>query len=171
MEFEPMLTPREKIPSTGKCPQRRIELRRCGQRAQTLPMSYSGPVSVFIALCLSLTCTGCPWMVSQLCPCSGLIFLVTDLDRLCLSRLVVSVFKPHYTYCLSSLPAPYKVTQMFHMCHCFKNIILILTWAGHSWQGHLVVSSFFFFFFVCVPSYISGVHHFFGVIFAYVTVF
>ena len=25
MEFEPMLTPREKIPSTGKCPQRRIE--------------------------------------------------------------------------------------------------------------------------------------------------
>ena len=25
MEFEPMLTPREKIPSTGKFPQRRIE--------------------------------------------------------------------------------------------------------------------------------------------------
>ena len=43
MEFEPMLTPREKIPCTENVPRGGSNPRRCGQRAQTLPTSYSGP--------------------------------------------------------------------------------------------------------------------------------
>ena len=42
MEFEPMLTPREKSPLPENFP-RGSNPRRCGQRAQTLPTSYSGP--------------------------------------------------------------------------------------------------------------------------------
>ena len=43
MEFEPMLTPREKSPLPENFPRGGSNLRRCGQRAQTLPTSYSGP--------------------------------------------------------------------------------------------------------------------------------
>ena len=42
MEFEPMLTPREKIPSTG-CPQRSIEPATLWQRAQALPTELFRP--------------------------------------------------------------------------------------------------------------------------------
>ena len=43
MEFEPMLTPREKSPLPENFPIGGSNPRRCGQRAQTLPTSYSGP--------------------------------------------------------------------------------------------------------------------------------
>ena len=43
MECEPMLTPREKSPLPGNFPRGGSNPRRCGQQAQTLPMSYSGP--------------------------------------------------------------------------------------------------------------------------------
>ena len=43
MEFEPMLTPREKSPLSENFPRGGSNPRRCGQRAQTLPTSYSGP--------------------------------------------------------------------------------------------------------------------------------
>ena len=43
MEFEPMLTPREKSPLPESFPRGGSNPRRCGQRAQTLPTSYSGP--------------------------------------------------------------------------------------------------------------------------------
>ena len=43
MEFEPMLTPREKSPLPENFTRGGSNLQRCGQRAQTLPTSYSGP--------------------------------------------------------------------------------------------------------------------------------
>ena len=43
MEFEPMLTPREKSPLPEKFPRGGSNPRHCGQRAQILPTSYSGP--------------------------------------------------------------------------------------------------------------------------------
>ena len=42
MEFEPMLTPREKSPLPENFPRGGSNPRCCGQRAQTLPTSYSG---------------------------------------------------------------------------------------------------------------------------------
>ena len=44
MEFEPMLTPREKSPLPEDFPRGGSNPRPCGQRAQTLPTSYSGPL-------------------------------------------------------------------------------------------------------------------------------
>ena len=46
MEFEPMLTPREKSPLPENFPRGGSNLWHCGQRAQTLPMSYSSPHSM-----------------------------------------------------------------------------------------------------------------------------
>ena len=43
MEFEPKLTPREKSPLPENFPRGGSNPRCCGQRAQTLPTSYSGP--------------------------------------------------------------------------------------------------------------------------------
>ena len=43
MEFEPMLTPGEKSPLPENFPRGGSNPRHCGQRAQTLPTSYSGP--------------------------------------------------------------------------------------------------------------------------------
>ena len=43
MEFEPMLTPREKSPLPENFPRGGSNPRRCGQRAQTLRTSYSCP--------------------------------------------------------------------------------------------------------------------------------
>ena len=43
MEFEPMLTPREKSPLPENFPRGGLNPQRCGQRAQTPPTSYSGP--------------------------------------------------------------------------------------------------------------------------------
>ena len=43
MEFEPMLTPREKSPLPENFPRGGSNPQRCGQWAQTLPTSYSGP--------------------------------------------------------------------------------------------------------------------------------
>ena len=45
MEFEPMLTPREKSPLPENFLRGGSNPRRCGQRAQTLPTSYSGPLN------------------------------------------------------------------------------------------------------------------------------
>ena len=47
MEFEPMLTPREKSPLLENVPRGGSNPRRCGQRAQTLPTElFRPPVSV-----------------------------------------------------------------------------------------------------------------------------
>ena len=43
MEFEPMLSPREKSPLPENIPRGGSNPWRCGQRVQTLPTSYSGP--------------------------------------------------------------------------------------------------------------------------------
>ena len=43
MEFEPMLTPREKSHLPENFPRGESNPRSCGQRVQTLPTSYSGP--------------------------------------------------------------------------------------------------------------------------------
>ena len=43
MEFEPKLTPREKSPVLENFLRGGSNLRHCGQRAQILPTSYSGP--------------------------------------------------------------------------------------------------------------------------------
>ena len=43
MEFEPMLTPREKSPLPENVPRGGSNLRRCGQRAQALPTELFRP--------------------------------------------------------------------------------------------------------------------------------
>ena len=48
MEFEPMLTPREISPLPEHFPRGGSNPRRCGQRAQTLPTSYSGPFKMLL---------------------------------------------------------------------------------------------------------------------------
>ena len=48
MEFESMLTPREKSPPPENVPRGGSNPRCCGQRAQALPSSYSGPDLVYI---------------------------------------------------------------------------------------------------------------------------
>ena len=44
MEFEPMLTPREKSPLPENVPKGGSNLRRCGQRAQALPTELFRPM-------------------------------------------------------------------------------------------------------------------------------
>ena len=69
LEFEPMLTPREKSPLRENFPRGGSNPRRCGQRAQTLPTSYSGPqpLSLFheveqsLYVCLQFTGSGVSW--------------------------------------------------------------------------------------------------------------
>ena len=46
MEFEPMLTPREKSPIPENLPRGGLNPRHCGQRAQTLLTSYSGTPAI-----------------------------------------------------------------------------------------------------------------------------
>ena len=58
MEFEPMLTPREKSPLPENVPRGGSNPRRCGQRAQALPTSYSGPSMVLITVITFFTVTG-----------------------------------------------------------------------------------------------------------------
>ena len=53
MEFEPMLTPREKSPLPENFPRGGSNPRRCGQRAQTLPTSYSGPLKQIIIIIIA----------------------------------------------------------------------------------------------------------------------
>ena len=51
MEFdEPMLTPREKSPLPENFPREGSNPQRCGQPAQALPTSYSGPVPILKSL-------------------------------------------------------------------------------------------------------------------------
>ena len=47
MEFEPMLTPRGKIPSTENVPRGGSNPRRCGQRAQALPTELFRPQTAY----------------------------------------------------------------------------------------------------------------------------
>ena len=58
VEFEPMLTPRDKSPLPENVPRRGSNPQRCGQRAQTLPTSYSGPWHGDKALASSATDLG-----------------------------------------------------------------------------------------------------------------
>ena len=63
MEFEPMSTPREKFPLPENFPRGGSNPRRCGQRAQTLPTSYSGPPYVAIERGDTLPTPGiCCWL-------------------------------------------------------------------------------------------------------------
>ena len=96
MEFEPMLTPREKFPVPENSPRGGSNPRRFGQRAQTLPMSYSSPLCVssdFIVRCQlvifrrflpeefpSMTCavgskSQCIWMILFFKTCRGFVLL------------------------------------------------------------------------------------------------
>ena len=73
MEFQPMLTPREKkSPLPENFPRGGWNPQRCEQRAQTLPTSYSGPQRPSICRC----CT-----VSAYNQCSRVLVTV-DLDAL-----------------------------------------------------------------------------------------
>ena len=55
MEFEPMLTPREKIPSTENVPRGGSNPQRCGQRAQALPTElFRPPKTCCCILCMRL---------------------------------------------------------------------------------------------------------------------
>ena len=68
MEFEPMLTPREKSPLPENVPRGGSNPRRCGQRAQTLPMSYSGPpTSISVWQYVKLSEQICPWNTLACC--------------------------------------------------------------------------------------------------------
>ena len=50
MEFEPMLTPREKSPLPENVPRGGSNLRHCGQRAQVLPAELFQPQTVLVLL-------------------------------------------------------------------------------------------------------------------------
>ena len=50
MEFEPMLTPREKSPLSENVPRGGSNPRRCGQRAQTLPTERSVLLNSFLTI-------------------------------------------------------------------------------------------------------------------------
>ena len=52
MEFEPMLTPREKSLLPENFPRGGSNQRHCGQQAQTLPTSYSSPLIVYMIVCV-----------------------------------------------------------------------------------------------------------------------
>ena len=56
MEFEPMLTPREKSPLPENVPRGGSNPRRCGQRAQALPTELFRPPSWAFTTMLSLSC-------------------------------------------------------------------------------------------------------------------
>ena len=64
MEFEPMLTPREKSPLPENFPRGGSNPRRCGQRAQTLPTSYSGPLFGTAQVWSDVVC----WLIACLTP-------------------------------------------------------------------------------------------------------
>ena len=72
MEFEPMLTPREKSPLPENVPRGGSNPQRCGQRAQALPTSYSSlwPSNdtdlVFVSTdLLSVSNTALTWLISS----------------------------------------------------------------------------------------------------------
>ena len=90
MEFEPMLTPREKSPLPENFPRGGSNERRCGQRAQTLLTSYSGPRSVHIV-----------WE-SLSVPCNPLTLFL-----LCAHRIhpKVRAFFRYFIFC--RIPFPY----------------------------------------------------------------
>ena len=93
MEFEPMLTPREKSPLPENFPRGGSNPRLCGQRAQTLPASYSGPrimclsESVFVCVCIDMC------LHKSVCPCQHFFFFVTT--------------KANHLYICLPLPRPY----------------------------------------------------------------
>ena len=60
MEFEPMLTPREKSPLPENVPRGGSNPRRCGQRAQTLPTELFRPPCSGISLATFGCCRFCP---------------------------------------------------------------------------------------------------------------
>ena len=63
MEFEPMLTPREKSPLRENVPRGGSNPWRCGQRVQTLPMSYSGPICDYIIQTRSTFACICDYII------------------------------------------------------------------------------------------------------------
>ena len=83
MEFEPMLTPRKKSPLPENFPRGGSNPRRCGQRAQTLPTSYSGPLNApFNATIIIIII-----IVSQVSAyCMASLILFTFSLSLCLNR-------------------------------------------------------------------------------------
>ena len=116
-----------KIPSTGKFPQRRIEpatlfgsvWASCGQRAQTLPTSYSGPQIYLSYLpCIKKCCLP----PSASCPVNGNIneecLLWESFQKGCTSlfwssewRHISKILRDEFlslTYLCSSLPVEYR---------------------------------------------------------------
>ena len=66
MEFEPMLTPREKSPLPEKVPRGGSNPRRCGQRAQALPTELFQPPFFFllffvVSVCVCVCVCVCVW--------------------------------------------------------------------------------------------------------------
>ena len=59
MEFEPMLTPREKSPLPENFPWGGLNPRRCGQRAQTLPTSYPASKVICQSPCIPSLYSSC----------------------------------------------------------------------------------------------------------------
>ena len=104
MEFEPMLTPREKSPLPEKVPRGGSNPRHCGQRAQALPTSYSGPYLCFHFLCFHCLCCCCLFFVFiSFCFFAFIIFAFVgnlcsyglSFHPLCVHRLLFSLFFHH----------------------------------------------------------------------------
>ena len=73
MEFEPMLTPREKSPLPENVPRGGSNPRRCGQRAQTLPTElFRPPDSKFDLQLLSQCGSTYDYVCEQVGPCDTL---------------------------------------------------------------------------------------------------
>ena len=74
MEFEPMLTPREKSPLPENVPRGESNPQRCGQRAQALPTELFRPLARILIIvipseadqCSSLTARVIPFTAQQL---------------------------------------------------------------------------------------------------------
>ena len=68
MEFEPMLTPREKSPLPKNVPRGGSNPRHCGQRAQALPTELFRPPFLFLCALLLMMCMANRWInVTILC--------------------------------------------------------------------------------------------------------
>ena len=62
MEFEPMLTPREKSPLPENFPRGGLNPRRCGQRAQALPTElFRPPVACLSTVICTYVLFLCAW--------------------------------------------------------------------------------------------------------------
>ena len=114
MEFEPMLTPREKSPLPETFPRGGSNPRRCGQQAQTLPTSYSGP-------CCSVSISG---------PCKSFLLFVTSSEIL-QGEINLAA---EWVNCKIRIYRPFNVTIIINIFIWATSLTLILTaWAGQQY--------------------------------------